>query len=147
MVNIQDIINTLFVFCITICIVLLKKNSDKIHFLKHNKEHFGSIPEREPPIRINYHTRGEKDFELMGVLYNINDNRFFNLYGRNLYSNSNNYEYYIQGKDIGGLEYKLYLDQTNEIYDKSTIKIPLNSNKYTVSLYDYKKLRYIPFPP
>lgn len=147
MINIQNIINILFVICITICIVLLKKNSDTIHHIKNNRETFVSIPEREPPIRVNYHTRGEKDFELMGVLYNLNDNRFFNLYGRNLYSNSSNYEYYIQGKDIGGLEFKISLDQTNEIFDNSIITIPITSNKYKVSLYDYKKLRYIPFPP
>jgi hypothetical protein len=98
------------------------------------------------PLIINERTRGDPDsYQIVGILYNENSNKNYQLFGRRTYPGSNEWEYYIRGKDIGGLDFKFPLNTNQEIYDEATIDIPLDNTIYTVKIYDYDKPRYIPY--
>jgi hypothetical protein len=93
-------------------------------------------------------TRGEPDdYQLVGLLYNTTANKNYQLYGRQTYPGSYEWEYYIRGKDAGGLDFKFPLKANNkkEIMDGENITIPIDSNEYTVTIYDYDQYRYNPF--
>jgi hypothetical protein len=93
-------------------------------------------------------TRGEADdYQLVGLLYNTTINKNYQLFGRRTYPGSYEWEYYIRGKDSGGLEIKFPIQNQNkqEIMDGSTITIPIDSNPYTVSIYNYDAYRYNPY--
>ncbi len=94
-------------------------------------------------------SRGEPDdYQLVGLLYNTELNKNYQLYGRRVYPGSYEWEYYILGKDVGGLEIKLPIQLNNkeEIRDGMVISIPIDKNSYTVSIYNYSTPRYNPFP-
>jgi hypothetical protein len=98
------------------------------------------------PLIINERTRGDPDsYQMVGILYNEYSNKNYQLFGRRTYPGSNEWEYYIRGKDIGGLDIKFPLNTNQEIYDSATIDIPLDNTIYTVKIYDYDKPRYIPY--
>ncbi len=93
-------------------------------------------------------TRGEPDdYQLVGLLYNTNVNKNYQLFGRRTYPGSYEWEYYIRGKDSGGLEIKFPIQNQNkqEIMDGAIINIPIDSNPYNVSIYDYDTYRYNPY--
>ena len=107
-----------------------------------------SAPERLPPInnpsiQFNEKTRGEESYQLVGVLYNSDINKNYQLFGRRTYPRSNEWEYYILGKDEGGLEFKFPLDNKQEIYDNAELNVPLCDSNFTVKIYDYS-LKYNP---
>lgn len=107
-----------------------------------------SAPERLPPInnpsiQFNEKTRGEESYQLVGLLYNSDVNKNYQLFGRRTYPGSNEWEYYILGKDEGGLEFKFPLDNKQEIYDGTAINVPLYDSNFTVKVYDYS-LKYNP---
>ena len=94
-------------------------------------------------------TRGEPDdYQLVGLLYNTEVNKNYQLYGRRVYPGSYEWEYYIRGMDAGGLEFKypIQLNNKEEIRDGITLNIPIDKNTYTVSIYNYDLPRYNPFP-
>jgi len=108
---------------------------------------------RQYPYQNNYlfneRTRGEPDdYQLVGLLYNTEVNKNYQLYGRRVYPGSYEWEYYIRGMDAGGLEFKypIQLNNKEEIRDGLTINIPIDKNTYTVSIYNYDQPRYNPFP-
>ena len=93
-------------------------------------------------------TRGEPDdYQLVGLLYNTEVNKNYQLYGRRLYPGAYEWEYYIRGKDIGGLEIKFPIHHyhKNEIYDDTILRIPLDDLEYRVKIYKYDQPRYNPF--
>jgi|SaaInlStandDraft_6_1057023.scaffolds.fasta_scaffold03549_3 hypothetical protein len=106
-------------------------------------------PKREIPqpnnsvLEINERTRGEENYQLVGILYNDGINKNYQLFGRRTYIGSNEWEYYILGKDEGGLEVKFPLNNKNEIYDNTQINIPLYNSNFTVKIYEYN-LKYNP---
>jgi hypothetical protein len=111
------------------------------------------IESRQYPYSNNYlfneRTRGEPDdYQLVGLLYNTEVNKNYQLYGRRVYPGSYEWEYYIRGMDAGGLEFKypIQLNNKEEIRDGLTINIPIDKNTYTVSIYNYDQPRYNPFP-
>ena len=94
-------------------------------------------------------TRGEPDdYQLVGLLYNTDINKNYQLYGRRVYPGSYEWEYYIRGKDAGGLEikYPIQLNNKQEIMDGMVVNIPIDKNPYNVSIYNYSTPRYNPFP-
>jgi hypothetical protein len=94
-------------------------------------------------------TRGDPDeYQLVGLLYNTDSNKNYQLYGRRVYPGSYEWEYYIRGKDVGGLDYKLPIAKQNkeEIRDGENISVPIDSNTYSVSIYNFDQPRYNPFP-
>ena len=110
-----------------------------------------SVENRQLPIPNYYfqqRTRGEPDeYQLVGLLYNNKINKNYQLFGRRKYPGAYEWEYYILGKDAGGLEYKFPLTLKNqaELLDKTTINIPIDSNPYEVSIYNYDYYRYNPY--
>ena len=107
-----------------------------------------NAPERLPPINnssivFNEKTRGEESYQLVGLLYNNDVNKNYQLFGRRTYPRSNEWEYYILGKDEGGLEIKFPLDTKQEIYNNTQVNIPLYNSNFTVKIYDYS-LKYNP---
>jgi len=96
-------------------------------------------------LKINERTRGEPEqYQLVGMLYNIDSNKNYNLYGRHTYPGSYEWEYYVDGKDIGGNYFKFPLDIKNEIRDNTQIKLPLSSDPFIVKIYEFKEMKYIP---
>ena len=94
-------------------------------------------------------TRGDPDdYQLVGLLYNTDVNKNYQLYGRRVYPGSYEWEYYIRGKDAGGLDIKfpIQLNNKDEIIDGMVINIPIDKNAYNVSIYNYDLPRYNPFP-
>ncbi len=72
----------------------------------------------------------------------------YQLYGRRIYPGAYEWEYYIRGKDAGGLDIKfpIQLNNKEEIRDGMVISLPIDKNQYTVSIYNYDQPRYNPFP-
>jgi hypothetical protein len=112
------------------------------------------MPEHEYPDNrlkqiINIHTRGEPDnYQLMGVLLRDNTESAFNLFGRQKYPGSNQYEYYAQGK-MQYNDVKLPINNNGkELYDNDKVRIlgtDESKGDFTVNLYKYDEPRYNPF--
>jgi len=99
---------------------------------------------------INVPTRGYPDnYQLMGVLLRDNTETAFNLFGRQTYPGSEQYEYYAQGT----LQYnnvKLPINNKNgkELYDNDEVRIPGTDETkgiFKVKLYNLDVPRYNPF--
>lgn len=101
----------------------------------------------DPNLHINIRTRGEPDdYQLVGLLYNKELNKNYQLFGRRIYPGAYEWEYYIRGRDAGGLDFKFPLDtRKQEIMDGSTMKIPIDDNSYVVKIYNFDQPRYNPF--
>ena len=112
------------------------------------------MPEHEYPDNrlkqiINIHTRGEPDnYQLMGVLLRDNTESAFNLFGRQKYPGSNQYEYYAQGK-MQYNDVKLPINNNGkELYDNDKVRIlgtDESKGDFIVNLYKYDEPRYNPF--
>jgi hypothetical protein len=100
-----------------------------------------------PNLRLNVRTRGEPDdYQLVGLLYNKDINKNYQLFGRRVYPGSYEWEYYVRGVDVGGLDFKFPIDnKKQEIIDDSTINIPIDNNMYRVKIYNFDYPRYNPF--
>ena len=102
-----------------------------------------------PNNKFYERTRGDPDdYQLVGLLYNTEVNKNYQLYGRRVYPGSYEWEYYIRGKDVGGLDIKfpIQLNNKEEIRDGMVINVPIDKNAYNVSIYNYDLPRYNPFP-
>jgi hypothetical protein len=130
-------------------------------FLKYRDENVVYNPLSAPEQRVESRqypypknvfwerSRGEPDdYQLVGLLYNTDVNKNYQLYGRRVYPGSYEWEYYIRGKDVGGLDIKLPIQLNNkeEIRDGTQLTIPIDKNIFTVSIYNYDQPRYNPFP-
>jgi hypothetical protein len=97
-------------------------------------------------VLFNKRTRGEPDnYQLVGLLYNQNKNKNYQIYGRHTYPGSYEWEYYLRAYDVGGLEVKLPLAGKQELMDGTTMNIPYDDVPYNVSIYNYNMPRYNPF--
>ena len=114
------------------------------------------IPRHEYPniqVRqnINVPTRGYPDnYQLMGILMRENTETLYQLFGRQKYPGSSQYEYYVKsGNDDMKNNVKIPLENKNdkEIDDGQTINIPgtdPTKGEFKVKLYKYDLPRYIP---
>jgi hypothetical protein len=111
-------------------------------------EEWLSLQKRMLAYQRELNDLGINDYQVVGLLYNTELNKNYQLYGRRVYPGSYEWEYYILGKDVGGLEIKLPIQLNNkeEIRDGMVITIPIDKNSYTVSIYNYSTPRYNPFP-
>ena len=124
--------------------------SERLSIKEFNPIHIkNKAPEKKNnnfTFRINEKTRGEPDnYNLIGMLYNIDENKNYNLYGRHIYPGSHEWEYYVEGTDIGGLKFKYPLEISEEIYDNSKIQLPFSSEPFIIKIYNYDEYRYIPY--
>lgn len=117
-------------------------------------------PERRLPRHIypkvdikrvtNIPTRGHPDnYQLMGIVTRESDEKVMQLFGRQTYPGSSQYEYYIRGKDLSGLEVKfpLNIENDKELYNNDVVNIPqLNASKgdFKVTLYELNAPKYNP---
>jgi hypothetical protein len=107
-----------------------------------------------PQVLFNERTRGEPDnYQMVGLLYNTDKNKQFQLYGRRVYPGSPDWEYYLRGMDEGGLDTKLPIafeqgqyTQYPELLNGQQINIPYDTDPYTVTIYQNEQYRYNPFP-
>lgn len=110
---------------------------------RHEARNFAKI---EKVMKINEYTRGEpENYQIVGLLYKEDVDKKYQLFGRRVYPGSPEWEYFIGGRDSGGLDYKYPLDTKQEIYDGSTIVNPIDGDIYQVKIYNYDKPRYIPY--
>jgi len=108
--------------------------------------------DNENRLDVNISTHGYPDnYQMMGLLSkdiptdNMSDKHYL-LFGRRTYPYSPQWEYYIMGKDNGGLEYKFPLNTNNqEILDNTSIMVPIENTMYRVKLYNYDQYKYNPF--
>jgi hypothetical protein len=69
--------------------------------------------------------------------------KYFPLFGRRLYKQrSDKWEYYIIEDSENRVKIPIDVKNDNELYDDDTVTV--NNLQYTVKLYEYKNVRYIP---
>ncbi len=112
------------------------------------------VPEHQYPDeylkrQINLPTRGYPDnYQLLGIVSRNNTETAYNLFGRQTFPNSNQYEYYIQATlHNNTVKIPLNIYGGKEILDNQSINIPgmnPSNDKFIVKLYDYDVPRYIP---
>ncbi|ARF09271.1 hypothetical protein Catovirus_2_220 [Catovirus CTV1] len=110
------------------------------------------LPSVMPSPAFNYPTRGWRDnFSLQGYLIDNkastnDDNRVLQLFGRQKWPNSSQYEYYVTFQS-GNQERKYELEKyTKELYDKDVVYVDiLNNRKYEVKLFKQEGMEYNPF--
>lgn len=100
---------------------------------------------------INIPSRGYPDnYQLVGLLSRNADEKFLQLYGRQKYPGASQWEYYVRGKDLSGLETKIPISIHNdqEIYDNDEVDVPLldsNKGKFKAQIYKIDTLKYNPY--
>ena len=99
---------------------------------------------------INIPTRGYPDnYQLVGLLSRKSDEKFLQLYGRQKYPGASQWEYYVRGNDLSGLETKIPININNdrEIYENDEVDVPLldsSKGKFKASIYKIDTLKYNP---
>lgn len=113
------------------------------------------VPEHQYPTAtvkqmINIPTRGlPDDYQLLGLVLRDNTETAYNLFGRQTFPNSNQYEYYVQAtmhNNTVKLPIKVRGDK--EIMDHDEISIPgmdKSKGRFTVKLYKFDTPRYNPY--
>jgi len=109
-----------------------------------------AYPDDQVQRYINFPTRGYPDtFQLMGLVMRNNTETIYNLYGRQKYPGSNQYEYYVQTNlNNNNVKIPIKINGDKEIYDGDNITIPGtndNNGTFHVKLYDYDVPRYMPY--
>ena len=113
------------------------------------------VPEYQYPTnyvknQINIPSRGyPEEYQLLGNVFRNDTETTYELFGRQTYPGSSQYEYYVVGSDNKNFKVKIpiKIQGDKEIYDDQIITIPgTNSNNGTfqVKLYNIDVPRYIP---
>ena len=114
------------------------------------------VPEYQYPYnyvkaQLNIPTRGlPENYQIMGVLLRDETETAYNLFGRQTYPGSNQWEYYVAGADSYGFQNKMpvVVRGDRELDDKQRIELPwLDKSKgdFEVNLYNYDVPRYNPY--
>lgn len=94
-------------------------------------------------IPINVRTRGgELPYQQYGFVFQ-NDIRI-PLFGRQQYSGSNKYDYYVQDESRNFIKIPLTVSGDRELYDGDTVKIDSYDGDFIVKIYENDTPRYIP---
>jgi hypothetical protein len=106
-------------------------------------------PETSVKEKINIPTRGYPDsYQLLGIVLRNNTETAYNLFGRQTFSGSNQYEYYVQGNMDGNIvKIPIKIRGDREIEDEQGIYIPgtdPNKGSFKVKLYKLDVPRYNP---
>jgi len=124
-------------------------NDDFVAPERRDPEHV--YPDREVKNIINIPSRGLPDnYHSVGVLARIQDEKILQLFGRQKYMGSNQWEYYVTGMDRYGFPNKMPIKVKGdkELYDKDKIDLDwLDKSKgqFEVNLYNFDVPRYNPF--
>ena len=101
-------------------------------------------------LRINIPTRGYPDnYQLMGLVMRDNTETAYNLFGRQKFPGSSQYEYYVTANmDRNNVKIPIKINGDKEIENGQNIQIPgtnLNNGNFTAKLYEFDTPRYIPY--
>ena len=116
---------------------------------RRDPEH--AYPTKQVKDMINLPTRGLPDnYHSVGVLVRKKDEKVLQLFGRQKYPGSSQWEYYVSGADSYGFPNKMpvVVRGDKELDDKQKIELPwLDKSKgdFEVNLYNYDVPRYNPF--
>ena len=107
-------------------------------------------PDKNVKQIINIPTRGYPDnYQMLGLLLRENTETVYNLFGRQTYPGSNQYEYYAQGNmHNNNVKLPIYSKGNRELNDGDNIRIPgtdENKGYFKVKLYNLDVPRYNPF--
>ena len=84
-------------------------------------------------------TRGYPDnYHMIGILTRENDEKILQLFGRQRYPGSQQWEYYVTGNDPSGFTVKIPFKMNNyELIDDTTkVNIPQLNGEFTVTIYE-----------
>ena len=124
-------------------------NNDFVPPERRDPEH--AYPDREVKNIINIPTRGSPDnYQSVGVLVRREDEKILQLFGRQKYMGSNQWEYYVTGMDRYGFPNKMPIKVKGdkELYDKDKIELDWldrSKGEFEVTLYNFDTPRYNPF--
>lgn len=110
-----------------------------------------AYPDRYVRNNINIATRGLPDnYHAVGTLVRKSDEKVLQLFGRQKYPGSNQWEYYVSGADSYGFPNKMpvAVKGDREIEDKQKIHLPwLDKSKgdFEATLYNFDVPRYNPY--
>jgi hypothetical protein len=153
--KIKEIINKPIVIPFVEKRIILEKrdvavvNDDFVAPERREPEHI--YPDREVKNIINIPTRGVPDnYQSVGVLVRREDEKILQLFGRQKYMGSNQWEYYVTGMDRYGFPNKMPIKVKGdkELFDKDKIELDwLDKSKgeFEVNLYNFDVPRYNPF--
>ena len=153
--KIKEIINRPIIVPFVEKKIFLKKrdrqviNDDFVTPERRDSEHV--YPDREVKNIINIPSRGLPDnYQSVGVLARIQDEKILQLFGRQKYMGSTQWEYYVTGMDRYGFPNKMPIKVKGdkELYDKDKIDLDwLDKSKgnFEVNLYNFDVPRYNPF--
>lgn len=153
--KIKEIINRPIVIPFVEKRIILEKrdvavvNDDFVPPERREPEHI--YPDREIKNIINVPTRGLPDnYQSVGVLVRREDEKILQLFGRQKYMGSNQWEYYVTGMDRYGFPNKMPIKVKGdkELFDKDKIELDwLDKSKgeFEVNLYNFDVPRYNPF--
>jgi hypothetical protein len=116
---------------------------------KREPEH--SYPDRYVKRQINIPTRGSPDnYQTVGVLVRKEDERILQIFGRQKYPGSTQWEYYVSGMDSNTAPFKvpLKVNGDRELEDKQEITLPWfdeSKGSFQVNIYPNDVPRYNPF--
>ena len=153
--KIKEIINRPIIVPFVEKKIFLKKrdrqviNDDFVPPERRDSEHV--YPDREVKNIINIPSRGLPDnYQSVGVLARIQDEKILQLFGRQKYMGSTQWEYYVTGMDRYGFPNKMRIKVKGdkELFDKDKIELDwLDKSKgnFEVNLYNFDVPRYNPF--
>ena len=132
------------------------ENRDKEAVYNDFKPPEKRLPEYQYPNRyvrnsINISTRGTPDnYHAVGTLVRKEDEKILQLYGRQTFPGSNQWEYYVTGADTYGFPNKMPIQSKGkrEIEDKQRIDVPFLDKKkgdFEVNIYNFDVPRYNPY--
>lgn len=109
-----------------------------------------AYPDREVRQMINIPSRGYPDnYQMLGLLLRENTETVYNLFGRQTYSGSNQYEYYAQSNmNNNNVKIPIQTKGQKELYDDDQVRIPGTDETkglFKVKLYKLDVPRYNPF--
>ena len=153
--KIKEIINRPIVIPFVEKRIILEKrdrevvNDDFVPPERREPEHI--YPDREVKNIINVPTRGFPDnYQSVGVLVRREDEKILQLFGRQKYMGSNQWEYYVTGMDRYGFPNKMPIKVKGdkELFDKDKLELDwLDKSKgeFEVNLYNFDVPRYNPY--
>ena len=110
-----------------------------------------AYPDRYVKSIINIPSRGLPDnYHTIGVLVRKNDEKVLQLFGRQKYPGSNQWEYYVSGMDGNGFPNKIPLKVKGDVEITNSQNIDVDwldksKGSFEVQLYNYDVPRYNPF--